>query len=347
MIRVLVVDDSPVVSMLLRALIENEPDMVVVGQAKNGREAITMVERYKPDLVTMDIRMPEMDGFEATKVIMASNPTPIIIVSSTVNAEDFQAMKAGALTLIEKPQGYGQESFKLVRRDLINSIRELSKVDVQLVEHENNEPASGSSTITEKTRVSFERRDIDIVAIGVSTGGPTALLELLKKFPKDFPAPIIISQHISQGFVDGLVGWLNDQIPLEVKLCQQGELLKAGVAYFSPDDHHFEVRKFGNDIQAKLTQSEPVNRFRPSASVSLNSVAQVCKEKAIGIILTGMGRDGADGLLAMRHAGALTFAQDEASCTVFGMPAEAIAIGAAEQVANLEEMSEYIRKVAK
>ena len=341
MIRVLVVDDSPVISMLIRAIIEQEADMMVVGQAKNGKEALTMVERHKPDLITMDIRMPEMDGFEATKAIMASNPTPIIIVSATVTPEDFQTMKAGALTLIEKPQGYGQADFKPVRRDLVNSIRELSKVDVKAI----------TRAPTAPTRSSFsslpEPRSVELVAIGVSTGGPTALLNLLKDFPENFPAPIIISQHISQGFIDGLAGWLDNQLTISVKIATHGEQLKPGAAYFAPDDHHFEIRKLGAIIQAKLTQSPPINRFRPSASVSLQSVATVCKDKAIGIILTGMGNDGADGLLAMHKAGSFTLAQDEASSTVFGMPAEAIALGATDKVANLQEMSDYIRRLAR
>lgn len=338
MIRVLVVDDSPVVSMLLRALIEHEKDMMVVGQAKNGREALAMVERYRPDLITMDIHMPEMDGFEATRAIMATCPTPIIIVSATVSAEDFQTMKAGALTLIEKPRGTDQTDFRPVRQELIHSIRELVKVKPQTIREEVTAPGAPLPLPKHRT--------IELVAIGASTGGPTALLKLLKDFPADFPAPIIVSQHISHGFIEGLAGWLDGQLDLTVAIACQGECLQPGRVYFAPDDYHFELCRLENNLKAQLTQSPPVNRFRPSASVSLLSVARVCQNRAIGVILTGMGKDGADGLLAMHQAGSLTLAQDEASSTVFGMPAEAIALGATDQVANLEQMSCFIRRLS-
>lgn len=348
MIRVLIAEDSSVVALLLQAIFENEEDMVVVGHAKNGREAVNMAHELKPDIITMDIRMPEMDGFEATRLIMINNPTPIVVISSSVDNEElritFRAIEAGALSVIEKPHGVTHPDFEQIRNDLVDTLRAMSEVKVI-------KRRSLIQDITPldifETAVHQDTKAFELVAIGCSTGGPQILQHILSTLPIGFPIPILVVQHISKGFIGGMVEWLNGSTLLNVKIAEDDEKLLPGTVYIAPDDYHLLVKRNGKGLTAVLSDGEEVNRFRPSVTPLLQSVAKVCKGRGIGAVLTGMGADGAQGLLEIKQAKGHTFIQDEKSAIVYGMPGAALALDAVDQVVELEKITSYLYSLAR
>lgn len=345
MLRILIVEDSSVVALLLKAIFQQQPDMQVVGHAKNGREAVRLARELKPDVITMDIRMPEMDGFEATRMIMAGSPTPIVVVSSSVDDEElritFRAIEEGALAVMEKPRGFTHPDFETIRRDLVDTVRAMSQV--RLFRRVKVERPSGADIY--ETAIHPRTQAYELLAIGCSTGGPQALHQIFSLLPVGFPVPIVVTQHISRGFVGGLAAWLAENTLLKVKLAEQGEPLKAGTIYFAPDDQHLQVTRNNEGMAVNLSQGMSFNGFRPSASPMFKSVATTCQNRAIGALLTGMGVDGADGLLALRRAGSHTLVQDEASAVVYGMPGAAIALDAVDQVVALDNMPAYLSSI--
>lgn len=348
MIRILIVDDSNVVTMLLKAIFEEQPDMEVVGIAHNGRDAVDMVAHLKPDLVTMDIQMPVMDGLHATREIMSKHPAPIIVVSSAVAGKEtqisFQAIEEGALSIIEKPPGISHPNFDSIRRELIDTARTMAGMKLVRRTHKSSAtplPEVPSFTVDGANKASVVH-DCELIALGCSTGGPQALHTVLSRLPVNFPLPVVVVQHISQGFISGMVDWLQINTRLKLKVVTDGEELQAGTVYFAPDDEHLLVRRGKDRLIACLENSAPVNRFRPSATPLLESVAHICPRTALGILLTGMGNDGAQGLLAMRKAGCHTIVQDEKSCVVFGMPKAALELEAVDEVITLDTMAAYL-----
>jgi two-component system, chemotaxis family, protein-glutamate methylesterase/glutaminase len=347
MIKVLIVEDSDVVSFLLAAILSNESDFEVVGRAKNGLEAVKLNHELLPDVITMDIRMPVMDGFEATRMIMATNPVPIVVISSSVDNEElkitFRAIEEGALAVLEKPVGFSHPRFETNRGELVDTVRAMAEVKVI------------RRRFTEKTVIDLlesaikqEKRVYEVVAIGCSTGGPQALKILIGSLPMGFPLPILIAQHMSDGFIAGLAGWLNSNTLLTVTVAEDHQALKPGTVYIAPDNYHLLVERSHNGLITLLSQEDDyINGFRPSATPLLKSVAQVCKGQGIGILLTGMGVDGADGLLTMRKAGSHTLVQDSDSAVVYGMPGAAIALGAVDQVVQLDKMASYLLTLAR
>jgi two-component system chemotaxis response regulator CheB len=331
-IRVLVAEDSPVARELLVSILESAPGLQVVGTARNGAEAVRLAKRLTPDVIVMDVYMPEMDGFEATRRIMAETPRPIVLVSASFvkNERDltFNALKSGALSVLEKPAMYDPpERHNL----LISQLKLMSEVKVVRRWLESTKPAATCRQVVPASvlRERNGQSKFQVVAIASSTGGPGMLAQILGQLPADFPLPVLIVQHITQGFSVGLAGWLNQQTPLTVRLAGQGDELQAGHVLIAPDDHHMMVNSAG---LISLTKEPGYHRLRPSADQLFTSVARVYGATAIGVILTGMGGDGAEGLRTMREAGARTIAQDKDSCVVFGMPAVAIELGAAEQI---------------
>ncbi len=338
MIRVLVVDDSPTVRELLVAMLQEDPAIRVVGVGRDGQEAVELAARLRPDVITMDIRMPRMDGFQATKRIMQHTPTPIVVVSASVEAEElkitFNAIRAGALTVVEKPSGPAGPGYSAIRDQLINTVKLMA--DVKVVRR--------WATGTLPARVPPVRRsaaDIRtaIVAIAASTGGPAALYQVLRDLPGDFPAPILIVQHIARGFGHGMVDWLRGATKLQVMTAAEGDLPRPGQVLVSPDDCHLQI---GADGRVALRPRANDRELCPSADRLFGSVADVLGSKALGVILTGMGRDGVVGLRQIKAAGGRVLAQDEKSCVVFGMPKEAIAAGVVDQVVPLERMAAAI-----
>ncbi len=341
MIRVLVADDSPTTRALLTGILTSDPELQVVGEARNGVEAVELTRKLRPDVVTMDIRMPHLDGFEATKEIMITAPTPIVIVTASVAVHDVEVsmhtLRAGALAILPKPPGPGAPGFEAAAQELVNQIKAMSQVKV--VRHW-RQPAPASRD--EGRRPKAERKpgaDLPrarVVAVATSTGGPAALHRLLSDLPGDFPPPVLVVQHITAGFTAGLADWLNKVSGLHVKIAEDGEALAAHTVYLAPDDRHLGVSPRG---KVALSAAPPVGGFRPSGTYLFESVARVYGAAAVAVILTGMGDDGVAGLRAVRQAGGRVIAQDEKSCVIFGMPGCAIAAGLADVVLPLDNMA--------
>lgn len=329
MIRVVVAEDSPTTRALLVALLESDPGFRVVGQAVDGREAVALTRKLRPNLVTMDIAMPRMDGLEATRQIMIDSPTPIVVVSSTLDqgavALSMQAIRAGALSALNKPPGPHEPGFEHGRARFLSTLRALASVKV--VGHRLRAlqlppvPASASAE-PGAMRAS-------VVAIAASTGGPGALRTVLEALPEAFPAPVVVVQHLSSGFMPGFVSWLNMNCRVRVAIAEEGQSLQPGRVYVAPEDRHLGITP---TLTTQTFASLPVDGFRPSASVLFASVAQAYGRRAACAILTGMGRDGVDGLRRIRELGGRIIAQDEQSCSVFGMPAAAIEAGVVDWV---------------
>lgn len=333
MIDVLIVEDSLVAQEYLIQILSSDPLIRIVGTAKSGEEAIEKVKKYHPHVVTMDIELPKMNGFEATKAIMQAWPTRVIIVTA-LEAKlldlTFKAMSAGAVALIEKPPAFGNENSEKKKKELIDTVKLMSEVPV--VRHR-------MSNKTSNTSENPVKKNIKVLAIGASTGGPPILETILKGLPKNFPAPILIVQHITEGFIDGLAKWLSTSIEMPIHIATNGTFPLAGNVYLAPDHYHLVIGKNGC---IELNNDPPDHNLKPSVEHLFQSVAKLFGNEAVGVLLTGMGRDGADGLKLMFEKGAITIAQDEQSSLVFGMPNEAIKTGGVTYVLPPEKIVEAI-----
>ena len=342
-IRVLIVDDSAVSRASLTHELESDPAFEVVGSAHSGTQAIAALEEGKPDIVTLDIHMPGMDGFEATRHIMETRPLPIVIVSASFHPSDvaktFRAMEAGAVAAVEKPPGPNHPDHAATTRIFINTMKAMA--EVRVVKRWPKKDPSGKMPQAAPARPA--RGEIRLVAIGASTGGPPAIQKLLAGLQKPFPVPILIVQHISAGFVEGLAEWLSSTAGLPVCIARHGEIAQAGTAYLAPDGSHMGVDR---DCRILCSQEPEEHGLRPSVSFLFRSLAKNHGASAVGVLLTGMGRDGAKDLKAMRDKGAVTIAQDKESSIVHGMPGEAIQIGAAVHVGDPESISRLLRSLA-
>lgn len=339
-VRVLVVDDSLVAREMLTQILQSDPDIEVAGVASNGAEAVEAVARLKPDLVTMDIHMPKMDGIAAVEQIMAYTPTPILVVSSSVHGEGvgraFDALSAGALEVMKKPEPRDWAELDRIAAELIRKVKLLSRVRV--ITHIRGRRATGrpSEAAPPPTR---EPGAVSLVAIGSSTGGPSALMSVLAPLPADFPVPIVIAQHIADGFIPGLVSWLDATCKITVRAAVDGEMAMPGNAYLAPTGRNLAV----DTLTLRFKQPGERQLYIPSADTLFESVAKTHGGSAVGVLLTGMGDDGARGLKSLRDAGALTIVQDEATSTVFGMPKAAIEMGAARKVLPVQQIADALR----
>jgi two-component system chemotaxis response regulator CheB len=344
MIRVVVAEDSRTVRELLVSILESSPDLRVVGQASNGAEAVALAERLRPDLVTMDIHMPVMDGFEATRQIMARVPTPILIVSSAASPGDvelsLQATRLGALMVLPKPGAPGSPRFEREARELVSMARAMAGVKV--VRQRPAPSARVPASLPPEPR--FPVPHPRVVAMVSSTGGPAALQQVLGELPAAFPWPVLVVQHIAHGFTGALAHWLDGGCPLRVKVAEAGERLLPGVVYVAPDDRHLGAHP---DATALLSAAEAVRGFRPSGTFLFDSVARSFGAAAVGVILTGMGNDGVEGLRRLHAAGAQVIAQDEASSVVYGMPREAVLAGVATEVLALDRIGPRLAGMAR
>lgn len=339
-IRILLADDSPTVRHYLATLIHEMPGMRVVGEARDGAEAVRLVSELKPDVVSMDINMPQVDGLEATRRIMMQSPTPVVVVSGMLDVDvdlSLKALEAGALAVVGKPPDRHHPTFNRRRRQMITTLRAMAAVKVVA---RRVYPPIGDEGISDDTLLIRPEQVAkpNIIAIGASTGGPSALHRLLEAMPPDLPVPIVVAQHMPDEFIGGLCRWLDDASALTVVLAEDKMPLDAGTVYLAPGSSHLIVNKRGESLIARIMAHRGQSRYQPSVDVLFESVALACENAAIGVVLTGMGDDGAKGLKAMRLAGAHTFAQDEASCIVFGMPRAAImndAVQHIEPLANL------------
>lgn len=330
MIRIVVAEDSDTSRALLLAILSADPEIEVVGLASNGARAVELTRELRPDVVTMDIKMPVLDGYEATRKIMTESPTPIVIVSANVEPRDIDtamhALRAGALAVLRTPAGPTAAEFVEASRHFIDTVKAMSRVKVV-----RRWPDRHSVVRSSRSPL---RRGVDVIGIAASTGGPAAILSLLTALPADFPVPILTVQHMARDFVSGCAEWLNALSPLRVKVAADKEQLEPGTVYFAPDDRHLGAR----DGRASLDSAPAIDGFRPSGTHLFRSIAAAYGAGTVGVILTGMGRDGVDGLHDIRAAGGEVIAQDESSSVVFGMPQAAIAAEVASFVLPLSEI---------
>ena len=341
MLRVLIVDDSRVTRQVLRDILSSDPEIRVVGEAADGREALDQVLRLEPSIITMDIVMPRMNGLEAITHIMAQRPTPILVVSSLADRKEinicFKAIKLGALDVVKTPEIRSAEEFEAVQRDIVDKIKLLARIPV-ITHHLGRRKSRRLQLQRGEASQSPARR---VVAIGASTGGPTAVIALLSVLPPDFPGSVLLVQHIVEGFSPAFAQWLEKETDLRIKVAEDGERLEPKTVYIPPCDLHMEVRKG----RLALTGGAPVNSCRPSIDVLFRSVAEEYGPQALGVLLTGMGKDGAEGCRVIQDRGGYTVVQDQETSLVFGMPQAAISLGAATVVLPLQEIPERILRL--
>lgn len=347
-IRIFLVEDSPVALTILKRILAGVSEIEVVGTASNGVEALARIPATQPHIICTDLHMPQMDGLELTRRIMAEYARPILVISTSVQAQEdaknvFDLLQAGALDVFPKPSIDTPSDYEQIRQELTDRIKVLAGVKVftrhspkiEQVELKRQSISRNSRQVAFSPK-SATHSQFSVVAIGSSTGGPQALHAILKLLPANFPIPILCTQHISEGFLQGLVDWLGGECSLRVTIAQSGEFPKPGTVYFAPEQKHLQL-----DTQGKFvtTRTPPIAGHRPSVTALFQSVADHYGRSSIGILLTGMGRDGAEGLQAIAQTGGVTIAQDEQTCVVFGMPKEAIALGAAQYVLPINQIA--------
>ncbi|OZG71148.1 chemotaxis response regulator protein-glutamate methylesterase [Hahella sp. CCB-MM4] len=335
--KVLIVDDSSVVRELLRHIIE-AAGMTVVGEAENGHQAVEMAMLFHPNVITMDIDMPEMDGCEASCLIMENQPIPIVVVTASYSYHDtalaMKVLEAGAITVLQKPQGPGHPNFEKDAAALISTIRVIS--DIKLIRRTPRQP------LIKATPNLLSRQKPEIIVIGASTGGPVALKLLLMHLTPPVPVPILVVQHISQGFLSSFCEWLANTTGFPVQIGEFGRLAEPGHVYLAPDNCHMEI---DSDGHIRLSNGPPLRHNRPSIGHLFESVAKHFKHRTVAVLLSGMGQDGAQEMSQLHSIGALTLAQDEATAVVNGMPGEAVRLGAVSQVAPPQKLAEIINRV--
>ena len=356
-IRVFLVDDSPLALVMLKRMLATSPDIEVVGTARNGREALAMFERTKPEVICTDYLMPDMDGLALIQETMNVFPRPILVISSTIDPVErhkaFPLLAAGAVDVFAKPTAdmpFEQSAAELVRKiKLLSGIKVISRrvpmnaanaissgVVVSRAPFPARTPDAAPRPLPPPVLQPRKANLIRIVAVGASTGGPQVLQTIFTGLPANFPCPVVCVQHISHGFLSGLIDWLASQCQVRVKIADNGEVAKPGTVYFPQENTHLEMDSQGRLIYA-LTP--PVDGHKPSVTATFESVARHYRHSALGVLLTGMGSDGASGLESIMRAGGTTMAQDEASCVVFGMPKQAIQRGAAHFVLPPDEIT--------
>ncbi len=330
-IRVLIADDSAVMRKLLKDILGSEPDIKVVATAKNGVEAVKLVSELKIDVITMDIEMPKMDGLTALQHIMDKKPTPTIMLSAMDKRKADIVIKSldhGAVDFISKTSGNLSLDIETIGQDIIQKVKMASEVNVKKI----SRPKIVKPLVYTRKKAHGKKK---IIAIGASTGGPKAILEVLSLLPRDIPAGIIITQHMPEGFTKSFAERLNWQSSVEVKEAEDGDLILPGLALVAPGDYHMEIIKG----KIALNKKPKVNSMRPSADVMMSSAAKMHGKNVIGVLLTGMGADGAKGMKDIKDNGGKTIAQNEDSCVVFGMPREAIALDVVDKIVPLSDIA--------
>jgi two-component system chemotaxis response regulator CheB len=352
-VRVLVVDDSSFVRRTISAMLEADPSITVIGVAVNGQEAVEMAVRLRPDVVTLDVLMPVMDGIEALKLITARTNARVVMVSSVTQegaAQTIEALSLGAVDFIAKPSGPISLDIKKIRSELISKVltayecKSSHRVAGADAARKFKQLISDISAVRTGADDAYygaardARTPKELVAVAASTGGPAALQVVLAGLPANLPAGVVIVQHIAPGFDKPLSERLNDVSPLEIRICRDSEPIRPGVGLVAPTGRHLTVRRHDRGLYAVL-ESEPSDTLhRPSADVLFHSVAKVCGPRACAVILTGMGDDGAAGMRAVADSGGFTIAQDEATSVIFGMPRAAVEKGGVRVTAPLEEI---------
>jgi two-component system chemotaxis response regulator CheB len=347
MINVLIVEDSRVISAYLEEILTREDDIRVIGNVSDGKAAIEFIKTEKPDLVTMDIDLPVMNGLDATRVIMSSTPVPIVIVTGSRDVRDVQtsidALSAGALALLEKPAGPGHPDADQQAAALVNMVRLMAEVKVitRKFAVKKQEPSGLKASVA--VRPGPLRIDkTEIVGVGVSTGGPVVLQKVFSSITTDFPFPVVVVQHMTDGFLEGLVSWLNQSLKIPCHVAQQGQQILPGNIYFAPNRYQMGISRSGYILL------EDCRRFKgicPSVAHLFNSLAVNYQSHVLAMLLTGMGNDGAAELKLLRVAGSVTIAQDKKSSLIHGMPGAAIQMQAAEFVMSSDEITQMLKDI--
>lgn len=342
-IKVVVVDDSALIRSLLKAIINRQTDMEVVGAAPDPLIAREMIRSLSPDMITLDVEMPKMDGLEFLEKLMRLRPTPVLMISTlTEKGSDvtLRALELGAIDFISKPKTDIAGGMQDYAEEITAKIRMVAKARVHQLVHSSRAANKSADAVLPaiRNRVTSTEK---LLVLGASTGGTEALKEVLIQMPPDCPG-IVIAQHMPEGFTKSFAARLDSLCKISVKEAEHGDRILPGHAYLAPGHSHLLVARSGANYLCELSQADPVNRHRPSVDVLYRSAANIAGKNAIGVILTGMGKDGAAGMKEMHEAGAHTFAQDEASCVVFGMPKEAIAQGGVDEIVPLKDMAKKI-----
>lgn len=341
--RVLVVDDSPSVRALLAHVLGSDPELDVVGCAHDGEQAVRMAQEKKPDVITMDLHMPNMNGFDATRKIMQVWPVPIVIVSGSDDRNEmgvsFRAIEAGALVIVQRPFGPGHPAHEATAQELIRTVKSMAEVKVvRRWPKRDGTRQPGSATRS----ASLSRPPRRLVAVGASTGGPAVIRDILAELPSDYPLPVVIVQHMTAGFLEGFADWLTTASGFAVGIAHDGEYLAGGRAYLAPDGFQIEI---GSDLRVALVQAKPEHGMCPSVSYLFRSIHRDLCPSTVAVLLTGMGKDGAQELKQLKEHGAITIVQDRGSSVVYGMPGEAVRQDAAKLILGPVEIGKTLRSL--
>jgi two-component system chemotaxis response regulator CheB len=341
-INVLVVDDSAFSRQAIKSMLEADPDVNVVAIATDGMDAMSKAMKLKPDVITLDLEMPEMDGFSFLRWLMRQMPVPVIMVSSHADSKTvFKALELGAVDFVEKPTKRATVELMKIEKDLLSKIQGVRKMNMDVIfknlrfmEQKDNEILK-EGTLEDK---------MELVAIGTSTGGPPAIQFILQDMPKDFPAGIVISQHMPRGFTKPMSERLDEMVAFNVKEAEDGEEVREGAALICPGGYHMALIKRGGKIRVTLKEATPSDKYVPSVNVMMQTAAEIFGSRLMGVVLTGMGNDGTNGMLEVLANGGLTIAESEETAVVYGMPAEVVSAGAARRVLPLYDIPREIRR---
>lgn len=343
--KILIVDDSAYTRQTIKKIIEEDSSIEVIGVATDGIDAMSKTLRLKPDIITLDFEMPEMDGFSFLRWLMKERPTPVIMVSSHADSKTlFKALDLGAVDFIAKPTRRASIELQTIGKDLIKKIRGIKNIRLDILSK--NLELLESDEIVESQGVRKKHHAIDIVAIGSSTGGPAALQIILTRLPADFEAAMVISQHMPRGFTGPLSERLNKMSQLRIKEAEDSDHINRGTVYICPGGFHLGIVRKNQKLLIALKEGRLTDKYTPSVDSMMTSVAEHYGENTMGVILTGMGNDGKNGMLEIKRKGGYTIAEAESSAVVFGMPGEAVKSGAVQTVLPISEIpSEIIREV--
>lgn len=345
-VRVMLVEDSLVVRTLLTHIVSRDPRLELVGAVASGEEALAAITTIRPDVISMDIRLPGIDGLETTRRIMAEQPTPIVVIADAIEDSSLKismnALRAGALSVVEKPVATTNAGYDAIATEICTQLRIMAAVPVI------RRRPIGAEWMMRRPKPAFDETRVDsavsILAIAASTGGPPALAKVIGALPKDFPLPILLVQHMGAAFMEGFASWLDGVVGLNVVIGRDGERIAPGHVYVAPGDRHLEL---GSGRNLRISDAPPVSGQRPAATALFSSVAFHARSQGIGVLLTGMGEDGALGLLDMRRAGAATIAEHESTAVVYGMPAAAVRLSAAESILPLDDVAPHLLRLAR
>ena len=336
-VRVMIVEDSLVVRRLLAHIVSRDPRLNLVAAVASAEEALQELPRIRPEVISMDIRLPGMDGLEATRRIMADQPTPIVVIADSVGDLSLQismnALRAGALAVVEKPVGMETGGHERIAETICTQLYIMSQVPVI---RRRGPGVSRPPRPSPPPRVLGPAPRPALLGLAASTGGPPALAQVLGGLPADFPLPVLVVQHMGAAFMEGFAAWLDGLVPMPVRIAQEGELPRPGHVYVAPGDRHLTLSSQG---LLRVGAERPIASQRPSATLLFRSLAQVYGPRALGVLLTGMGEDGAVGLTDMHQAGAYTITEHESSCVVYGMPAAAVRLGGSSIALPLEKIA--------